>query len=114
MVNLAWRFLEQDGYLLRAVFIHTRTHPHLVADDWSLFLEDTVEGYAKVLSYFADEIAREDLNEAARMTLYLLNIGIAEYGLYPTQGPAAAIKVSNKEFIEALSLSIYGYLTVSD
>lgn len=114
MARLAWRFLEEDGYLLRAVFIHARTHPHLVAEDWSLFLEDTVAVYMNVLSHFEDEIERDNLGEAARMTLYLLNIGMAEYGLYPTQGPAAAIKMSPDKFIEALSLSIYGYLTVSD
>ena len=46
------------------------------------------------------------------MTLYLLNVGMAEYGLYPTQGPAAAIQLSPEHFTRALARSIYGYLTL--
>lgn len=112
--QLAWQFLKQDGHLLRAAFIYARTRPDLVGAEWDRFLEESAAGYRRLLSLFANEIARRDLDEAARMTLYLLNTGISEYGLYPKQGPGSVLKVTPGQFIDAIARAIFGYLTVPE
>lgn len=114
MSQLAWQFLEQDGHLLRAAFIYARTRPHLIGADWDDFLEESATGYRQLLTLFADEVERPNLDEAARMTLYLLNTGIAEYGLYPKQGPGSVLRVSSDQFTEGIARAIYGYLTTAE
>ena len=112
ITELTWRFMEAEGHLMRAAFIHARTRPDLIGSEWDEFLEAGAASYKALLETYADQITVPDLEEAARMTLYLLNVGMAEYGLYPTQGPAAAIQLSPEHFTRALARSIYGYLTL--
>ena len=114
MSQLAWQFLKQDGHLLRAAFIYARTRPHLISADWDDFLEESAASYKQLLSVFSNEIARTNLDEAARMTLYLLNTGIAEYGLFPLQGPGSVLRVTSDQFTEAIARAIYGYLTTPE
>ncbi|WP_306253649.1 TetR/AcrR family transcriptional regulator [Parvularcula sp. IMCC14364] len=114
MTRLAWRFLEKDANLLRAAFIHARTRPDLVGEEWDDLLAVSAAGYAQLLRLFAEEIQRPDINEAAAMTLYLLNVGISEYGLYPKEGPAAVLALPPEMFTKSLARAIYGYLTTAD
>lgn len=114
MAELSWRFLEQDGHLLRAAFIYARTRPDVVGATWDDFLEESAAGYKEFLSLFKDEIARPNLEEAARMSLYLLNTGVAEYGLYPTHGPGTVIKMAPDQFTNAIAQAVYGYLTAPE
>ena len=114
MTQLAWRFLEQDGNLLRAAFIHARTRPDLVGEEWDDLLAASAAGYAQVLHIFEEEVQRPDINEAAKMTLYLLNVGIVEYGLYPKEGPAAVLTMTPEAFTKSLARAIYGYLVTAD
>lgn len=112
LTELSWRFMEMEGHLIRAAFIHARTRPDLISSDWDEFLENAAQSYRQFLDLYADQITVPDMDQAARMTLYLMNVGMAEYGLYPTQGPAAAIEMSSEQFTHALARAIYGYLTL--
>ena len=114
ITHLTWRFMEKDGHLIRAAFIHARTRPDLIGPEWDAFLESGAASYKALLALYTDEITVTDIDQAARMTLYLLNVGMAEYGLYPTQGPAAAIQMSPEQFTKALARAIYGYLTLEE
>ena len=106
----------RDGYRPDLFLTYHLYHkaPDLIGPEWDEFLESGAASYKALLALYADEITVTDIDQAARMTLYLLNVGMAEYGLYPTQGPAAAIQMSPEQFSNALARAIYGYLTFEE
>lgn len=114
MVCIGWLFLDKNSHLVRASFIIARTRPDLVKGVWDQMLTQAASGYRQVLELFAHEIVRDDLDEAAGMVFYLMNVGLGEYALYPTEGPAAALTMDPEQFCAALARSLYGYLTIAD
>lgn len=114
MARLGWQFLADNDHLVRAAFIIARTRPDLVGELWDDMLAQSARGYRQVLDLFADEIIHEDRDEAAAMVLYLINVGLAEYALYPEEGPGAALSIEPERFTSSLARSIYGYLTIRD
>jgi AcrR family transcriptional regulator len=114
MTRLGWQFLTDNVHLVRAAYITARTRPDLVGGLWDDVLAQSARGYRQVLDLFADEIIHEDRDEAAAMVLYLMNVGLAEYALYPEEGQGAALSIEPERFTSSLARSIYGYLTIRD
>ena len=113
MTRIGWLFLDRNSHLVRASYIIARTRPDLVGEVWDEMLAQSALNYRQVLELFADEIVHDDLHEAGGVVLYLMNVGLSEYALYPTEGPAAALNLEPDQFCAALARSIYGYLSVT-
>ena len=110
MVETAWSLLEKEAPLIREAHVYARLRPDLVGDDWDELIGVSVQSYVKVLDAFADELTITDRDAAARMVFYLMNTGLAEYGLYRDNGPGAALKMDDRDFRQAIARSILGYL----
>ncbi|MEE2565498.1 TetR/AcrR family transcriptional regulator [Hyphobacterium marinum] len=114
MTAIAWSFLKRDGHLVRAAHLYARLRPDLVGDEWEAMIEAGVASYRQLVDAFADEIARPDPDEAARVLFYLLNTSMIEYGLYREDGPGAALSISDAGFTDAMADAMYGYLTAPE
>lgn len=115
MTRRAWRFLDADGHLVRAAHLHARLYPELVGDEWEAMIEASVAAYGHLIEAFADEVKRTDRDAAARFVFYALNTLLAEYGLYPEDGPGAALRDTDAAaFTDSVADAIYGYLSIPD
>ncbi len=114
ITKMAWSFLKQEIHLTRATHLYARLRPDLIGDEWDEMLEAGVASYRAIVDFFADEIKRTDPDEAARMLGYTLSTLAIERGLYPTEGAAAALKMDDARFTDAMADAMYGYLTVAD
>lgn len=114
MTAMAWGFLKREGHLVRAAHLYARLRPDLVGDEWEAMIEMGVASYRLLVEAFADEVARPDADEAARVLFYLLNTSMIEYGLYREDGPGAALSIGEAGFTDAMADAMYGYLTVPE
>lgn len=111
LVALGWRFLRAETHLVRTAHMQARARPDLVGDDWQALLDAALENARELVALFSDEISVADHDEAARMVTYLLNTMMIERGLYPDDGVARLVRVSDERFCEAMADAVYGYLT---
>jgi AcrR family transcriptional regulator len=109
-----WKFIETDGHLIRAAHLYARLRPDLVQDEWAAYLDQAVAGMRQVVEFFGDEIRVADSEVAAQMLTYLLNVLMIEKGLYPEDGIAAALTMSNEVFTRSIADTMYGYLTTPE
>lgn len=111
----AWRFIGEDGHLVRAAHLHARLHPDLVGGEWEAMIEAGVASYGLLIDAFEGEVKRSDRDAAARFVFYTLNTLLAEYGLYPEDGPGAGLGgMSGPVFTDSVADAIYGYLVTPD
>ncbi len=106
----AWGFLRAHGHLLQAAHLYARLRPDLVGDDWQAYIEASLASARQVVDLFAAEIRVGDAERAAQMLAYLLNTLPLERGLYPEDGAGALIRLTDRDFVEAMADTIYGYL----
>jgi len=114
VASAAWRYVKQEGALLREAQLYARLRPELAGEDWDALMAEAVASYEALLDLFSAEVTRADRRAAAGMTFYLLNSLIAEYGLHGADGPGAAIAVPDAVFIAGVADAIYGYLTAPE
>ena len=112
MVAQGWAFLTAEAHLVRAAHLHARLRPDLVGEEWEAFLEMAVESSSALIEHFSGEVSITDRRQAAQIVTYLLNTSLIEKALYPQDGPAFALTMSDAEFTAAMADAIYGYLTV--
>lgn len=111
----AWRFLGEDGHLVRAAHLHARLRPDLVGDEWEELIEASVASYGLLIDAFSGEVKRDDRDAAARFVFYMLNTLLVEYGLYPQDGPGVGLgQMRGTDFTDAVADAIYGYLSTPD
>ncbi|WP_417494016.1 TetR/AcrR family transcriptional regulator [Maricaulis sp.] len=111
MVSQGWKFLTAEAHLVRAAHLYARLRPDLVGDEWEAFLEMAVASSLALIEHFGDEVSISGRREAAEIVTYLLNTSLIERALYPQDGPAFALTMSDEEFTAAMADAIYGYLT---
>jgi AcrR family transcriptional regulator len=114
MVSLAWRFLTAEAHLVRAAHLYARLRPDLVGDEWEEFLKAAVASSMALIEHFGDEVKVSNRGHAAEIVTYLFNTSLIEKGLYPQDGPAFALTMSDEVFTIAMADAIYGYLTVDE
>ncbi|HAQ36073.1 MAG: hypothetical protein CMF74_06885 [Maricaulis sp.] len=115
LTRRAWRFLGQDGHLVRAAHLHARLRPDLVGDEWEAMIEASVTSYGLLVDAFDSEVKRGDRDAAARFVFYMLNTLLVEYGLYPQDGPGVGLgQMSGPDFTDSVADAIYGYLATPD
>lgn len=114
MVSLAWGFLTAEAHLVRAAHLYARLRPDLVGDEWEAFLETAVASSVALIEHFSDEVSVSNRRHAAEIVTYLFNTSLIERGLYPQDGPAFALTMSDEVFTTAMADAIYGYLTVPE
>ena len=112
--DVAWRFLSRHGYLVRAAHLHARLRPDLVGDDWQDLLAQASESAGQLITLFGDEVRRNDREEAAQMFTYLMNTLPIERALYPQEGAAIVLTISEARFVAAIADTLYGYMTTAD
>lgn len=106
----AWSFLVQEAHIMRATHLYARLRPDLVGGDWDKLLEQSVSGFHQALVLFEDEIKRPVNRETAEVITYLFNTIFVEKGLYPEDGPAAALTVEGERFADEMADLVFGYL----
>ncbi|WP_339740144.1 TetR/AcrR family transcriptional regulator [uncultured Maricaulis sp.] len=114
MVSLAWRFLTAEAHLVRAAHLYARLRPDLVGEEWEAFLEASVAQSEALIEHFSAEVSVPNRRHAAEILTYLFNTSLIERALYPQDGPAFALTMSDAVFTAAMADAIYGYLTAPD
>lgn len=114
MVSLGWGFLTAEAHLVRAAHLHARLRPDLVGVEWEAFLEMAVASSMTLIEHFSAEVTVSDRRHAAEIVTYLLNTSLIERALYPQDGPAFALSMSDEVFTTAMADAIYGYLTAPE
>ncbi|WP_323760669.1 TetR/AcrR family transcriptional regulator [Maricaulis sp.] len=112
--RVAWRFLDQHGYLVRASHIYSRLRPDLIGDEWEAMLDQARQSADQLLELFGDEVKRQDRAEAAQMFTYLMNTLPIERALYRDEGAAAVLELDDDQFVAAIADTLYGYLVTPD
>lgn len=111
---VAWKFLDQHGYLVRAAHIYSRLRPDLIGDDWEAMLDQARQSAEQLLDLFGNEVKRQDRAEAAQMFTYLMNTLPIERGLYRAEGAAVVLTIGDEQFVRAIADTLYGYLVTAD
>jgi AcrR family transcriptional regulator len=114
IVTHAWSFIETDGHLIRAAHLYARLRPDLVGDEWDAYLEQAVAGSRQIIDFFAAEVRLKNLDAAAQMLTYLLNVLLVEKGLYADDGIGAVLTIPDEVFLRGLADTMYGYLTTPE
>lgn len=112
--RVAWSFLDQHGYLVRAAHIYSRLRPDLIGDDWEAMLDQARQSADRLLDIFGDEVKRQDRAEAAQMFTYLMNTLPIERGIYREEGAAVVLTIPDEQFVAAIADTLYGYLVTPD
>ncbi|OLF77487.1 hypothetical protein AWH62_16395 [Maricaulis sp. W15] len=111
---VGWQFLVRHGYLVRAAHLHARLRPDLIGDDWEELLDQARQSAHQLIALFGDEVKRRDPDEAAQMFTYLMNTLPIERALYPEEGAAVVLTLSDERFVAAIADTLYGYLVTAD
>ncbi len=114
MVSRAWEFLTAEAHLVRAAHLYARLRPDLVGEEWEAFLEAAVASSVALIEHFSAEVSVSNRRHAAEILTYLFNTSLIERALYPKDGPAFALTMSDEVFTTAMADAIYGYLTAPE
>ncbi len=111
LVRLTALFLAQNRHIARAAFIQARERPDLFAEKWTAIVREGVAALHRFLELFEQEVRQDDRAEAAQYLFYALNTLIFDRGLYPACGAGVACQLSDQRFQDAVTASLYGYLS---
>ncbi len=109
----AWKQLQQQTHLLKAIYLHGRKHLDLMGEKGDLFEAGMLMAMQGIIALYADTVKRPDHDKAARMLAYYFNNILIERGLFKKQTSTWADPLSDEEFIGEIAEFAYAYLTVS-
>lgn len=110
-VAASWAFTREQAHLLRPVYLYGRLRPGLVGEEWTALREASRSNLRTLLERHRDELARNDLAQAAEMCSYVLNTSLVARGLYPESGAAAGMTLDDDTFTRSLADMIASWLT---
>lgn len=110
----AWRQLEAQVHLLRAIHLHGRQHLDLMGDKGDLYEAGMLSAMRGIIAYYADEVKRTDHDKAARMLAYYFNNIFMERGLFRDQSGEWAKALADDTFCDEIGDFAYGYLQTPD
>ena len=110
----AWKLLQQQTHLLKAIYLHGRKHLDLMGEKGDVFEEGMLMAMQGIIALYTDDVKRSDHDKAARMLAYYFNNIFIERGLFKKQTSTWADPLSDDEFIDEVAEFAYGYLIAED
>ncbi len=114
LAQTAWRQMEQQVHILRAIYLHGRRHLDLLGPNAELFEAAMLNAMTMIIAHYADDIEKSDHDRAARMLAYYFNNIFLERGLFKEQSAEWAKEISDRDFADEVADFAYGYLQVKD
>jgi len=114
LTQTAWRQMEQQTHILRAIYLHGRRHLELLGPNAELFEAAMLNAMTMIIAHYASDIKKLDHDKAARMLAYYFNNIFLERGLFKEQSAEWAKKITDKAFADEIADFAYGYLLVKD
>lgn len=114
VANGAWRQLQQQSHLMRAIFLHGRAHLALLGEKGDEYEDMMLQAMRSVLELYKKDIKRTDLDKAARMLAYYLNNIFLERGLFKGQTGTWTDTLPDAQFVREAADFAYGYLMTEE
>src|SRR5688572_13901463 len=108
----AWRQLDEWGHVMRPAYLYSRLRPDLLDEHWRDQEQRAVRGFAHLLRSYAGEIEHPDLDRAAGMVAYFVNMMFLGPLLHPRGGMGWQGAGGRDEFVAELARFVCGYLGV--
>jgi len=110
----AWRQMEQQTHILRAIYLHGRGHLALMGSAGDQFEAAMLNAMVMIIELYSDDIKKTDHDKAARMLAYYFNTILLERGLFKERSADWAKEISDHDFTEEIADFAFGYLQVKD
>lgn len=112
LAQTAWRQMEQQTHILRAIYLHGRDHLALLGESGNQFEAAMLNAMTMIISLYSNDIEKPDHDKAARMLAYYFNNIFLERGLFSEQSADWAKEISDSDFANEVADFAYGYLQV--
>ena len=110
----AYAQLQSDAHIIRALHTYARLNDAHPDEARTELVRRAFQRVLGLLQAYGDEIRRTDLQEAARVVNYFLNVIFLEKAMFPQAGPLGDLAPSDEVFVEAATAMLYGYLTAPE
>ena len=110
LAKTAWRQIEDHAHIMRAVFLHGRRHPEMLAERTKAFEASTLCGMQQLVRLYDKEINRSDADKTARMLAYYFNSILIEKGLFGDEAADFGSTLTGEDFAVEIAEFAYGYL----
>jgi len=114
LAKTAWRQMEQQTHILRAIYLHGRSHLALMGSSGQKFEDAIFNAMTMIIDLYSKDVEKTDHDKAARMLAYYFNNIFIERGLFSEQSAEWAKDISDDDFIDEVADFAYGYLQVKD
>jgi AcrR family transcriptional regulator len=109
-VRAAREQVRCDRGLLRALLTHRRLYPELDAPRREALARRGLAAFESALQAHRDEIAQEDLQAAAKVAYYFVNMSYLDEAIFLTPPLPDVATPTDEEKLEAFSEMLYRYL----
>lgn len=109
----AWGQISAEEHLFRTLYLYVRLQPDLVAEGWQDIEAMALQQIRDLLEVHRAEIARPDLEEAARMTAYFFGTIFTERALFGHVAAQWIAQIEGEMLADRMADFAYGYLTMS-
>ena len=109
-LEINWRFIQAEAPLVRSAYMYGRLRPDLVGEEWDAKLHAARDAAIAYLKNYPEDI-HQPIESAGEILVYLVNTGLVEKALYPTEGAAAALNLSDDAFLDAMAHAVFGAVT---
>ena len=109
----AWRQVEELGYLMRPAYLYSRLRTDLLDEHWRDQEQRAVQGFRELLDAYAGEIDHPDLDRAAGMIAYFVNMMFLGRLLHPVGMSGWNVPAGSEAFAAELARFVCGYLGVA-
>jgi AcrR family transcriptional regulator len=109
----AWRQVEELGYLMRPAYLYSRLRTGLLDEHWRDQEQRAVRGFRELLDTYAGEIDHPDLDRAAGMIAYFVNMMFLGRLLHPAGMSGWNVPAGREAFAAELARFVCGYLWVA-
>ncbi len=106
----AWRQLNQQAHLMRAIHLHGRSHLDLLGERGTQFETAMLHAMQSIIELYTDEVRRTNRERAASMLAYYFNNIFLERGLFPHQTNTWTNDMSDDAFVDEIAEFAYAYL----
>jgi AcrR family transcriptional regulator len=114
MGRAAWQQVEELGYLMRPAYLYSRLRTDLLDEHWRDQEQRAVRGFRALLDTYSGEIDHPDLDRAAGMIAYFVNMMFLGRLLHPTGMSGWEVPADQEAFAAELACFVCGYLGVAD
>lgn len=114
LAQTAWRQMEQQTHILRAIYLHGRSHLVLLGERGNQFEAAMLNAMTMIIALYSNDIKKTDHDKAARMLAYYFNNILIERGLFKEQSADWAKGISDSDFAQEVADFAYGYLQTQD